>query len=532
MTKFQIIYGSDSGLEKQALRILYETLGDFVNYTIAVQKADSVTEKEFLENNLILLGTPESNPVLKQLLRNESFSNADEAEGYCIKIMQNPFSEKTQLIIISGFDSRGVLYGAVDFKSYYITYAKNTDDHAQYFRTLFADEPLPEYEKISVPSVKQRGIWTWGHVIYDWRKYIENIARLKMNTCIIWNDYIPINISEIIEYAHEFGIAVYLGFSWGWNEARPGIKRKIDISDSRFLDALQDSIVTKYKTQYAKLGMDGIYFQSFTETNSDSANGVIIAEQVVRLVNSTANELFHLNKNLKLMFGLHATGVREKLNYIKNTDERIMIVWEDCGAFPFHYNPSKTQGFEETCKFAKKSRRITWRKRLFRYGTQGVYLFRLVCFRASNRFVSDGMSFQRIYRKTNRRKNKTLELCQYVLDSKRRLCVSNDKANVCCQSKLFDYSLGGGWYVGSTNSHERCAICRNALGLPKNFFRIDDKNQFTFRYRPLNKRRTAIKCRTPIPLCHKKGIKLVDISIVCINFKRLAYSIDKNKILR
>lgn len=354
MTKFQIIYGENSGLEKMALRIVCETVNDYIKYTLPVKKAETVTDADLKKSNLILIGTPESNPVLKQLCENNYFSNGNEPEGYCIKVMKNPFAPELQMIIISGYDAHGALYGAMDFKAYYIPYAQNTNDHARYFRTLFADEPLQEYEVISAPSVKHRGIWTWGHVIYDYRNYIENMARLKMNTLIVWNDCVPINISDIIDHAHAYGISIYLGFSWGWNEARPGIERKNDISDDAYLESLKNIIVDKYNTQYSTLGMDGIYFQSFTETNSDSANGVVIAERVVKLVNDTAQELFSQNPDLKLMFGLHATSVQEKLSYIKCTDNRIMIVWEDCGAFPFHYNPSKIEDYDKTCSLTEK----------------------------------------------------------------------------------------------------------------------------------------------------------------------------------
>ena len=31
-----------------------------------------------------------------------------------------------------------------------------------------------------------------------------------------------------------------------------------------------------------------------------------------------------------------------------------MIVWEDCGAFPYNYIPEKIEGYEETCELSKK----------------------------------------------------------------------------------------------------------------------------------------------------------------------------------
>ena len=105
---------------------------------------------------------------------------------------------------------------------------------------------------------------------------------------------------------------------------------------------------------YAHLNIDGVYFQSFTETKDDSINNVVIAERVVELVNRTAEALYSITPDLLLMFGLHATSVLEKLEYIQKTDKRIMIVWEDCGAFPYNYIPEKIEGYEETCELSKK----------------------------------------------------------------------------------------------------------------------------------------------------------------------------------
>ena len=52
-----------------------------------------------------------------------------------------------------------------------------------------------------------------------------------------------------------------------------------------------------------------------------------------------------------MQFGLHATSVNNRLEFIKTVDPRIRIVWEDCGAFPFAYMPNNLQNFDATKKF-------------------------------------------------------------------------------------------------------------------------------------------------------------------------------------
>ena len=75
---------------------------------------------------------------------------------------------------------------------------------------------------------------------------------------------------------------------------------------------------------------------------------------VVDLVNNTSAELLTLHPDLHIQFGLHASSVKTKLQYISKVDERVEIVWEDCGAFPFSYRPGWLDGYEETRAFAEE----------------------------------------------------------------------------------------------------------------------------------------------------------------------------------
>ena len=350
---FKLIYGNRMGLEQKAITRIAEALSDFLDYPLPVQQADTVTEEDLKGWNLILTGTLNSNRLLRKLADSCTFQPALQTEGYSLAVLQSPFDPDAQVILIQGYDAPGVLYGAEDFAAFYIPWAESTHDHMHYFRKIFREELLPEYRRVSAPSIRHRGIWTWGHVIYDYIGYIQNMARLKLNTLIVWNDYVPLNIRDVIREAHENGIRIYLGFSWGWNEARAE-NGGLNLADEEALHNISQGIIRKYEQEFEGLDIDGIYFQSFTETNADQNNGVIIAQRVTELVNRTARILFEKNAELTLMFGLHATSVSDKLSCIQQIDKRIMIVWEDCGAFPYAYTPNKTDGFDVTCAFSRK----------------------------------------------------------------------------------------------------------------------------------------------------------------------------------
>lgn len=199
-------------------------------------------------------------------------------------------------------------------------------------------------------SIKNRGIWTWGHVIYDYRAFFKNMAWLGFNRIVIWNDIRPLNAKAVLDEAHRNGIKLIWGFSWGWMDKCGENVRNIG---AERMNALQSEILAEFEN-YRDICVDGIYFQSFTETDSESINGVSIAEAAVGLVNSTADTIFKIMPDIELEFGLHATSVKNNLDIIAKTDSRIRIVWEDCGAFPFDYDPHSIDGFDETFDFVKK----------------------------------------------------------------------------------------------------------------------------------------------------------------------------------
>jgi len=173
------------------------------------------------------------------------------------------------------------------------------------------------------------------------------MARLKLNQLIIWNDFAPINAKDVVAYAHEFGIKVIWGFAWGWRRNCAGI----DLSTIDF-DQLARSIIKTYEEQYDGLG-DGIYFQSITELNADNFGGKLVAEIVTDFVNMVAGKVLEKHPELFIQFGLHASSVKDHLDIMAKVDERIEIMWEDCGSFPYGYHPiiKDENEFDKTVAF-------------------------------------------------------------------------------------------------------------------------------------------------------------------------------------
>ena len=332
MKKIAIIYGkSDTEVQKRAIEELSEILLDYTHeYPACIKCGEDISVDGF---RCIYIGTAENNSYIRSV----SEGKASLPESYHISV-------KNDTVVIEGYDDGGVLYGVLDFYNRYIVKFEHPDTD-KYWINCFDRDTLREFEYSSAPSVRERGLWTWGHVIYDYRNYLHNMMKLKMNAVIIWNDFVPTNAREIVEYAHSCNIKVYWGYAWLWDTKRVEIKN---------LEGEPERIFEKYEREYAQTGADGIYFQTFTEEESDNIDGITIAEAAANFVNETASLFYQKYPKLEIQFGLHATSVKNKLSYISKVDPRIRIVWENCGSFPFSYVPTNVKTFDETVEFVEK----------------------------------------------------------------------------------------------------------------------------------------------------------------------------------
>ena len=333
MRKNTIVYGALlSGVQKKALTIFSEALLEYTSDYPACYHREELDPKD--ETRKFYIGTRKTQPIFEKAGTHEP----TQKEGYQITVLRDT-------VYIEGADDVGVLYGCMDFFHQYITRLTYPCDDRYYINCF--ENPLPDFEYASHPTVANRGLWTWGHVIYDYRGYLDHMLKLKLNTLTIWNDRAPVNAREIVDYAHECGIKIIWGYSWLWDTdcKKIPLDRLCDFSESIFL---------QYEKEYSDLDGDGIYFQSATELGVENLGGTVIADAVTKFVNKTSALFFEKYPHLELQFGLHATSVKNQLSAIQNTDPRIRIVWEDCGAFPFSYQPNDLAAFDETQEFVKK----------------------------------------------------------------------------------------------------------------------------------------------------------------------------------
>lgn len=348
-----ILTDNYSYTEKNAVNLLCSAISEQLSHPVYIKSSEDMTDEELKNSKVILIGTIE-NKYIKECAAQKLFELPTENEGYSVFVGQSIFEKESQMVVIAGKDSAGVLYGCIDFCNKYLGYiiynGKNLWSDKTYTNTF--EQPLPNWHLSSAPQIKRRALWTWGHVIYDYKKFFQNMAKLRLNEIVIWNDIAPINAKDVVEYAHQYNIRVIWGFAWGWDTKNRNI---LESYDQNTLKNLKAKVLDTYKTQYLNTGGDGIYFQSFTELNEEIIDGKCVAELVTELVNDIAGTLLSLYPDLHIQFGLHATSVKNKLDYIKNVDKRIYIVWEDCGSFPYSYVASDIRDFENTLNFTQNT---------------------------------------------------------------------------------------------------------------------------------------------------------------------------------
>jgi hypothetical protein len=349
--RWRLLFGGFDGIERTAVIELQKILQYYLPDTLVVESAAGAAV-DALEH-VALIGTAASNPLIAGLIESGKLSAPSGEEGYSIALAGSPWKPGARLLAVAGTDARGALYGAQEVAARLFCGGSLLDGFGGPERRKHFESCEP-FSVCEAPAVRNRGLWTWGFAIGSYRRYLDNMVRLKMNLLTIWNDRVPLNIEAVLACAHERGIRVVLGFHWGW-----GHKGSIDISKVDDRHRIRETVLETYRLQYAHLPHDGIYFQTLTEHKDLQLAGRTTAAWACELVNDTAQALLAEFPGLRIQFGLHATSIGENYRDLAGLDPRVVIVWEDCcGQVPYSYYPAQavevTADFETVLEYSRK----------------------------------------------------------------------------------------------------------------------------------------------------------------------------------
>ena len=96
--------------------------------------------------------------------------------GYRIKVSKNEYGN--EIVLLHGDGYVNILYAAVDFENKYLVKAENADVHdpVYFFNKLFEDD-MPDYDESFAPYIKNRALWSWGYVLFDYKGYLDNMLK-------------------------------------------------------------------------------------------------------------------------------------------------------------------------------------------------------------------------------------------------------------------------------------------------------------------------------------------------------------------
>jgi len=324
--RWRIAFGSYDGVQNFAVNQLQMMVQRLVPYLVEVIPAAAACPAD--DVHWMLAGTLAQNALILDLARRGAVCVPCAPQGYAVAVLESPWRQGRRVGVIAGADPAGVLHGTQDFNARVLASLPASSASA----SQAALESIPAFSASECPLVTTRGIWTWGYVIYDYRRFLDHMARLRMNSITVWNDCPPVNCPDFISYARSRGVGVILGFHWGWGTA-------LDITKPDDRLAIAADVLAKYRQDYARLDIDAIYFQTLTEHSETRLRGRTTASWACQLVNEVSAPLFALNPGLRIHFGLHATSVLDNYADLAPLDPRVTIVWEDAGAIPFSYDP-------------------------------------------------------------------------------------------------------------------------------------------------------------------------------------------------
>ncbi len=334
-TSWKVIYTDFSGMTRRAVELISSELGEAVTrsegiYSLHVLPLEKERCDTKLAVNTVIIGEYGKSELIKGFVNEKEI----KSHSYTIKVVKNPYYEGGAVAVITSSEEKNLYRAAARFiDDYTETYAPMHG--GMRLRCEMFKEELSEAVIYGEVKTMTRSIFAWGHAINNYRAFIRDMARQGLNQLILWNDFAPLNARDIVEYAHSFGIEVIWGYAWGWSD---GHCEKMKSLDDVTLAELKADVLRQYDEVWRGLG-DGIYFQSFTEIEAESIGGRQIAAVVTDFVNDVANELFGRDPELHLQFGLHAMSVKTHAKEIARVDERIEILWEDLGVFPYAYFP-------------------------------------------------------------------------------------------------------------------------------------------------------------------------------------------------
>lgn len=304
-------------------------------------------------DDLFVVGTAANNPVIAQLVSSGFVQLQTQQGGYSMICAPRPDNPNAWLLAVVGVDNNGTLNGLRDLEHYQM--GGFSYSNGRVTATSFARQDHAR--------IQNRGLWDWGCMAPDRKAWMEQMSRWKMNEWTVWDNYPPARMKEYVDFGHSRGIKTIAGFGLGWNpdwnytlppEFDHGVSdrdpngRYMQMCSSNTFNRqfFQTEVLKKIQNDYLPAGVDGIYFQTFTEVplcQCADCKGRTMGQLLLDFINPIVAAIKQQYPNLSVALGVHAD--HGDFSALVNLDPRCSIIWENCDSGTSIRGPSEDYGY-------------------------------------------------------------------------------------------------------------------------------------------------------------------------------------------
>ena len=334
-----------SRVERFAANELKRALREQLRVEAEPVRLQEVSPRRLGSYPLFILGSQSSNELVASLAGKKAFRPEAHQQGYAAKAVRNPVNPRKRAFVLAGEDERGTLYAVRDLCHYHLSGGRSS-------------QALLRLDSRSHPTTLHRGAVTWDYYIGDWRSYIDRLSEWKQNVLMICGHTYVLEQAEILEYAAERGVDIYLAmgiFSWEFTQIQvhrgqawlPDPPPKwvklspngyvICPSDPKSLDWQVRRIVDIVR---ALPKLKGLVFQTgildFPDCDCEKCSKLPADERYLMMANPVIDALLRERPDLHM---IHSIGLRQLLDKefargLKNVDHRSVLMIETGGIIP------------------------------------------------------------------------------------------------------------------------------------------------------------------------------------------------------
>lgn len=198
-------------------------------------------------------------------------------------------------------------------------------------------------------------MWTWGGRVYNWKRYLDNMKAMGMDSVVFWHYHAPANAAHIRDYADALGIEAIWGFNWGWNDP-------VCLDSEADMQLWRKRVLDLIDQEYAPINARAICFQTggtefggSCRLDCDACRQAVqtgVGPLFVKFVTPIIEAVKQRMPDLRIFANVHCGGLTHSYQALAQLPIDVSIMYEDLPGpgklmeIPFSYDWSPEKYFE------------------------------------------------------------------------------------------------------------------------------------------------------------------------------------------